>query len=95
VGRERQKEQNDKGTKLTTFQPGEVVYLREMTKGKRGCPKFRVKWKSPFEVLRRLSDLNYCTVLAVLVRDNRLSHLIFHALYSRLHRRYYTRSVTN
>jgi hypothetical protein len=41
VGRERQKEQYDNGTKLTTFQPGEAVYLRGMVKGKRGCPKFR------------------------------------------------------
>jgi hypothetical protein len=37
----------------------------------------------------------YCTMLAVLVRDYRLSHLFIHSLYSRLHRRYYTRSVTN
>jgi hypothetical protein len=32
----------------------------------------------------------YCTVLAVLVGDNRLGHSIFHSLYFRLHRRYYT-----
>jgi hypothetical protein len=36
----------------------------------------------------------YCTVLAVLVRDDRLSHLIVHTFYSRLHRRYYNCSVT-
>jgi hypothetical protein len=59
MGRERQKEQYDRGTKLVTFQPGEIVYLREMTKGKRGCPKIRLRWKGPYEVLRRLSDFNY------------------------------------
>jgi hypothetical protein len=62
--RERQKKQYDKGTKLTTFQPGEMVYLREMTKGKGGCPKFRIKWKGPYEVLRSLSDLNYLIGIA-------------------------------
>jgi hypothetical protein len=36
VGRESQKEQYYKGTKLTTFQPGERVYLWEIIKGKRG-----------------------------------------------------------
>jgi hypothetical protein len=59
VGRERQKEQYDKGTKLTNFQPGDVVYLRELIKGKRGCRKFRLRCKGPCEVLQRLSDLNY------------------------------------
>jgi transposase InsO family protein len=64
IGRKRQKEQYDKGTKLVTFQPGEIVYLREMTKGKRGCPKFRVRWRGPYEVLRRLSDWNYLVKIA-------------------------------
>jgi hypothetical protein len=58
-GREKHKEQYDKGTKLIIFQPGEMIYLREMVKGRRGCPKFRLRWKGPYEVLRRLSDLNY------------------------------------
>jgi hypothetical protein len=30
-----------------------------LIKGKRGCPKFRLRWKGPYEVLQRLSDLNY------------------------------------
>lgn len=64
MGRERQKEQYDKGNKLTTFQPGEMVYLREMIKGKRGCPKSRLRWKGPYEVLRGLSDLNYVIRIA-------------------------------
>jgi hypothetical protein len=64
VGRERQKEQYDKGTKLKNLQPGEMVYLRELIKGKRVCPKFRIKWKGPYEVLWRLSDLNYLIRLA-------------------------------
>jgi transposase InsO family protein len=58
-GREKQKEQYDKGTSLRTFQPGDLVYLRQMAKRKRGCQKFRLRWKGPFEVVRRLSDLNY------------------------------------
>jgi hypothetical protein len=69
VGRERQKEQYDKGSKLTNFQPGEIIYLREMTKGKRGCPKLRMRWKGPCEVLWRLSDLNY---LIKIVRNREL-----------------------
>jgi hypothetical protein len=59
LGREKQKEQYDKGTKLLTFQPGDMVYLRQMTKCKRDCQKFRLKWKGPFEVVKRLSDWNY------------------------------------
>ena len=59
MGRERQKEWYDKGTKLVIFQPGEMVYLRQMSKVKRGCPKFRLRWRGPYEVVRRLSDLNY------------------------------------
>jgi hypothetical protein len=59
VGRERQKEWYDKGTRLVIFQPGEMVYLRQMNKVKCGCPKFRLGWRGPYEVVRRLSDLNY------------------------------------
>ena len=59
MGRERQKKQYDKGTKITVFQPGEMIYLREMTRRKRGCPKFRLRWRGPYEVVKRLSDLNY------------------------------------
>jgi hypothetical protein len=59
AGREKQKEQYDKGTKLIVFQPGEMIYLHEMIKGKGGCPKFRIRWRGPYEVIRRLSDLNY------------------------------------
>jgi hypothetical protein len=57
--RERQKEWYDKGTRLVIFQPGEKVYHRQMSRVKRGCPKFRLKWRGPYEVTRRLSDLNY------------------------------------
>jgi ribosomal protein L21E len=59
LGRLRQKKQYDLGTKLTTFQPGDVIYLREMVRRKRGCPKFRLRWKGPYTVIKRLSDLNY------------------------------------
>jgi hypothetical protein len=54
LGRDRQKEQYDRGTKLVTFQPGDMVYLREMIKSKRTCPRFRVRWKGPYEVVRRI-----------------------------------------
>jgi hypothetical protein len=59
LGRDRQKTRYDHGTKLTVFQPGERIYLREMVKSKRGASKFRLRWKGPYEVVRRLSDLNY------------------------------------
>jgi hypothetical protein len=64
MGREKQKEQYDKGSKLITFQPGDMVYLRQMTKRRRDCQKFRLKWKVPFEVVRRLSDFNYLVKVA-------------------------------
>jgi hypothetical protein len=64
LGREKQKEQYDKGTKLRTFQPGDMVYLRQMIKRKRDCQKFRLRWKGPFEVVKRLSDWNYLVKVA-------------------------------
>ncbi|PNF40763.1 hypothetical protein B7P43_G17610 [Cryptotermes secundus] len=64
IGRERQKRQYDKGTRITIFQPGEMIYLRVTTKQKRACPKFRLKWRGPYEVVRRLSDLNYLIRIA-------------------------------
>jgi transposase InsO family protein len=70
VGRERQKKQYDRGTRLVIFQPGEMVYLRQMNRVKRGCPKFRLRWRGPYEVIRRLSDLNY------LVRVSRKKELV-------------------
>jgi hypothetical protein len=41
-----------------------MIYLREMSKGKHGCPKFRLRWKGPYELTRRLSDLNYLVRIA-------------------------------
>jgi hypothetical protein len=64
MGRERQKEQYDKGTKLLIFQPGDMVYLCEVTRCKRSCPKFLLRWKGPFKVVRRLSELNYLVRVA-------------------------------
>jgi hypothetical protein len=64
MGREKQKGQYDKGTKLLTFQPGDMVYLRQMTKRKRDCQKFRLKWRCPFEVVKRLSGWNYLVKVA-------------------------------
>jgi hypothetical protein len=55
---------------MVIFQPGEMVYLRQMSRVKRGCPKFRLRWRGPYEVIRRLSDLNY------LVRVSRKKELV-------------------
>jgi hypothetical protein len=78
LGRNRQKEQYDKGTRLTIFQPGDIVYIREMVRRKRECPKFRVKWKGPFTVIRRLSDLNYLVKVRrnkeIVVNVNKMKH---------------------
>jgi len=63
IGRERQEYYN-KGTKLVTFQPGDVVYLKEMVNSRQKCGKFRIRWKGPYEVIRRLSDLNYLVKLS-------------------------------
>jgi hypothetical protein len=30
-----------------------------MIRSKRDCPNFRLRWKGPYEIIRRLSDLNY------------------------------------
>jgi hypothetical protein len=64
IGRERQKEYYNQVTKLVTFQPGDMIYLKEMVNSKRRCAKFRTKWKSPYEAIPRLSDLNYLVKLS-------------------------------
>jgi len=64
ISRERQKEYYNKGTKLVTFQPGDMVYLKEMVNSRQTCAKFRIRWKGPYEVIRRLSDLNYLVKLS-------------------------------
>ena len=64
MGRERQKEYYNRGTKLVTFQPGDMVYLKEMMNSRKKCAKFRIRWKGPYEVIRRLSDLNYLVKLS-------------------------------
>ncbi|PNF43061.1 hypothetical protein B7P43_G04743 [Cryptotermes secundus] len=64
TGRERQKEQYDKGTRLIIFRPGDLIYLRDMTRRKRSCPKFPIRWRGPYEIVRRLSDLNYLVRVA-------------------------------
>jgi len=35
-----------------------MVYLKEMVNSRQKCKKFRIRWKGPCEVIRRLSDLN-------------------------------------
>jgi hypothetical protein len=63
TGGERQKEYYNPGNKLLTFQPGDLVYLKEMVNRRRGA-KFKTRWKGPYEVIRRLSDLNYLIKLS-------------------------------
>jgi transposase InsO family protein len=65
AGRDKQKESYDRGTKLVSFQPGDLICLREMTRCKQTCPKFRIRWKGPYEVVRRLSDSNYSIKLSM------------------------------
>jgi transposase InsO family protein len=48
LGRDKQKEHYDRGTKLTVFQPGDMVYLREMVRRKRDCPKISTQMDGPF-----------------------------------------------
>jgi hypothetical protein len=63
IGQERQ-EYYDIGKKLVAFQPGDMVYLKEIVNSRRKCAKFRVRWKGLYEVMRRLSDLNYLVKLS-------------------------------
>jgi hypothetical protein len=41
-----------------------MVYLKEMVNSKQKCAIFRIRWKGPYEVIRRLSDLNYLVKLS-------------------------------
>ena len=41
-----------------------MVYLKEMVNRRKKCAKFRMRWKGPYEVIRRLSDLNYLVRLS-------------------------------
>jgi hypothetical protein len=41
------------------FESGEWVYVKEMSSARKQGSKFRVRWKGPYRVLRRLSDLTY------------------------------------
>ena len=79
MGRERQKEYYNRGTKLVTFQPGDMVYLKEMMNSRKKCAKFRIRWKGPYEVIRRLSDLNYLVKLSrtkeIVVNVNKMKYL--------------------
>ena len=52
-----------RGTKLVTFQPGDMVYLKEMVNNRQKCAKFIIRWKGSYEVIRRLCDLNYLVKL--------------------------------
>jgi hypothetical protein len=59
IGRARQKIQYDKNTKLVTFSEGDYIYLKEMTAGVGKSKKFRTRWRGPYLITKRFSDLNY------------------------------------
>jgi hypothetical protein len=59
VGKEKQKMYYDKNTKLRTFEKGDYVYLKEMAIGAGKSKKFRERWRGPFLIIQRYSDLNY------------------------------------
>ena len=59
IGRVKQKIQYDKNTKLVMFSEGDYIYLKEMTVGVRKSKKFHNKWRGPYLITRRFSDLNY------------------------------------
>jgi hypothetical protein len=60
IGRERQKEYYNVRTKLVTFQPGDMVYLKEMVNSRQKARNL----ESGGKVIRRLSDLNYLVKLS-------------------------------
>jgi hypothetical protein len=41
------------------FSEGDYVCLREMTVGVGKCKKFRIRWKRPYLITKRFSNLNY------------------------------------
>jgi len=75
MGREKQTKYYDRGTKLVTFQPRNMEYLKEMVNRRKKCAKFRMRWKGPYKVNRRLSDLNCLVKLSktkeIVVNENK------------------------
>ena len=59
IGREKQKIQYNKNTKLVAFSEGEYVYLKEMAIGAGKSKKFRDRWRGPYQITKKLSDWNY------------------------------------
>jgi transposase InsO family protein len=59
LGREKQKAQYDKNTKLVIFSVGDYVYIKEMAVRPGKSKKFRDRWRGPYLVTQRLSDWNY------------------------------------
>jgi hypothetical protein len=59
IGRARQKIQYDKNTKLVTFSEGDYIYLKETTVGVGKSKKFSTRWRGPYLITKRFSDLNY------------------------------------
>jgi hypothetical protein len=56
LGKRKQKEYYNLGTKLRQFQGGDFAYLKEMAPGSNQGSKFQLGWKGPFELIKRLSD---------------------------------------
>jgi hypothetical protein len=59
IGREKQKAYYDRNAKLVTYSVGDYVYLKEMAVGVGKSRKFRNRWRGPYLITKRFSDLNY------------------------------------
>jgi len=74
--RAKQKAYYDRNTKLVTFSVGDYVYLKGMVIGAGKSKNFRTRWRGPYLVTKRLSDLNYQTQITpgklAIVNVNRL-----------------------
>ena len=74
--RVRQKAYYDRNTKLVTFSVGDYVYLKEMAVGFGKSKTFRTRWRGPYLITKRFSDLNYQIQIKpgklVIVNINRL-----------------------
>ncbi|KXJ06192.1 Retrovirus-related Pol polyprotein from transposon 412 [Exaiptasia diaphana] len=55
----RQKEYYDKGTKKSLFNPGDEVHLFNPHIKEGEAAKFHRKWKGPFKITAKITDVNY------------------------------------
>jgi hypothetical protein len=59
IGRARQKAYYDRNTKLVSYSEGDYIYLKEMVVGVGKSKKFRSRWRGPYLITKRFSNLNY------------------------------------